>query len=140
MLRPAGRLRTGQLRAAAHRAADAPRWAGPAPRWAGPAPRNRLCTTDTRQAVTVGRRYSLDMARATVVLPVTPPFRLDLTVWALRRRTKNAVDRWDDGRYSRVIVVDGDPARLTVIQETTGLVPTLTVTVESPTRISMRAR
>jgi DNA-3-methyladenine glycosylase II len=80
------------------------------------------------------------MARATVVLPVTPPFRLDLTAWALRRRTKNTVDRWDDGRYSRVIVADGDPARLTIIQETAGVEPTLTVTVESTTRISTRAR
>jgi DNA-3-methyladenine glycosylase II len=91
-------------------------------------------------AGTVRWRYSFGMARATVVLPVTPPFRLDLTVWALRRRAKNAVDRWEDGRYSRLIVADGDPARLTVIQETAGPEPTLVVTVESATRISTRAR
>jgi DNA-3-methyladenine glycosylase II len=65
---------------------------------------------------------------------------LDFTVWALRRRAKNAVDRWDDGRYSRVIVADGDTARLTVVQETAGVEPTLAVTVESATRISARAR
>jgi hypothetical protein len=41
------------------------------------------------------------MARATTVLRATPPFRLDLTAWALRRREKSAVDRWDDGHYSR---------------------------------------
>lgn len=80
------------------------------------------------------------MARATLVVPVTRPFRLDLTVWALRRRAKNAVDRWDHGRYSRVIVADGRPARLTVIQETADLQPTLTVAVESATRVSTRTR
>jgi DNA-3-methyladenine glycosylase II len=65
---------------------------------------------------------------------------LDLTAWALRRREKNAVDRWDDGQYSRLIVVDGDPVQLTVIQEVAGVEPTLVVTVESTTRISTRVR
>jgi DNA-3-methyladenine glycosylase II len=65
---------------------------------------------------------------------------LDLTVWALRRRAKNAVDRWDDGRYSRVVVADGGPVRLTVVQDTAGAEPALTVTVESATRISAQAR
>lgn len=89
--------------------------------------------------MSVDWRYSFGMARAMVVLPVTGPFRLDLTVWALRRRASNAVDRWDDGRYSRVIVADGGPARLTVIQTTAGAEPTLTVVVESATRISAAA-
>lgn len=80
------------------------------------------------------------MARATVVLPATPPFRLDLTVWALRRRKKNAVDRWDDGQYSRVILADGDLVWLTVLQETAGAEPKLILTVESTTRISERTR
>jgi DNA-3-methyladenine glycosylase II len=80
------------------------------------------------------------MARATVVLPATPPFRLDLTVWALRRRKKNAVDRWDGGQYSRVAVADGDPVQLTVIQKTASVEPKLIVTVESTSRISERAR
>jgi DNA-3-methyladenine glycosylase II len=80
------------------------------------------------------------MARATTVLRATPPFRLDLTAWALRRREKNAVDRWDDGHYSRVIVVDSDLVQLTVTQDTAGLEPTLVVAVESTTRISARVR
>ena len=37
------------------------------------------------------------------VRPV-PPFRLDLTVWALRRRPRNLVDRWDGVTYRRVVV------------------------------------
>jgi DNA-3-methyladenine glycosylase II len=81
-----------------------------------------------------------NMARATVILSATSPFRLDLTAWALRRRKQNAVDRWDDGQYRRLIVADGHPARLTVTQETTGVKPTLAVTLESTTRISLRAR
>jgi DNA-3-methyladenine glycosylase II len=36
-------------------------------------------------------------------LDATPPFRLDLTVWALRRRPANAVDRWDGGVYRRAL-------------------------------------
>jgi hypothetical protein len=34
-----------------------------------------------------------------------PPFRLDLTVWALRRRPRNLVDRWDGTTYRRVIII-----------------------------------
>ena len=34
-----------------------------------------------------------------------PPFRLDLTVWALRRRPRNLIDRWDGTTYRRVIVI-----------------------------------
>lgn len=34
-----------------------------------------------------------------------PPFRLDLTAWALRRRARNQVDRWD-GSYRRALVVE----------------------------------
>ena len=36
-----------------------------------------------------------------------PPFRLDLTVWALRRRPRNLVDRWDGVTYRRVVVLNG---------------------------------
>ena len=67
-------------------------------------------------------------------------FGWTLTAWVLRRREKNAVDRWDDGHYSRVIVVDGDPVQLTVTQDTARVEPTLVVTVESTTRISARVR
>jgi len=33
------------------------------------------------------------MSRSTFHLEPVPPFRLDLTVWTLRRRPSNAVDR-----------------------------------------------
>ncbi|HUH98096.1 MAG TPA: hypothetical protein VLZ89_12095 [Anaerolineales bacterium] len=46
-----------------------------------------------------------------------PPFRLDLTAWALRRRPDNVVDRWDGGTYRRVLVgEDGEPFEVAVTQ------------------------
>jgi DNA-3-methyladenine glycosylase II len=35
-----------------------------------------------------------------------PPFRLDLSVWALRRRALNAVDQWDGRSYRRILALD----------------------------------
>ena len=32
-----------------------------------------------------------------------PPFRLNLTVWALRRRPDNAIDRWDGQTYRHIL-------------------------------------
>lgn len=43
----------------------------------------------------------------TFELEPVPPFRLDLTVWALRRRPDNAIDRWDGTTYRRLLVVNG---------------------------------
>lgn len=34
------------------------------------------------------------------------PFRLDYTVWALRRRSKNIIDRWNDNRYTRLFFIE----------------------------------
>jgi DNA-3-methyladenine glycosylase II len=44
------------------------------------------------------------------------PFRLDLTAWALRRRSHNGVDRWDTATYERVVSLDGGPVALSVTQ------------------------
>lgn len=44
------------------------------------------------------------------------PFRLDLTAWALRRRARNIVDRWDGSTYRRVLVIDETPAEVAVTQ------------------------
>jgi len=79
------------------------------------------------------------MAPATIVLPTPHPFRLDFTVWALRRREKNTIDRWHNGQYSRVIVADGHTVRLTATQDTAGAEPALMVTMESATPISEQA-
>ncbi len=39
------------------------------------------------------------------VLEPVSPFRLDLTVWALRRRPDNVVDRWDGRTYRNRLAV-----------------------------------
>jgi hypothetical protein len=39
------------------------------------------------------------------IIAVRPPFRLDLTVWALRRRPINEADRWDGSVDRRTIHV-----------------------------------
>ena len=47
-----------------------------------------------------------------------PPYRLDLTAWALKRREDNTWDRWDSGAgtYSRLLVHDGRPIDVSVSQ------------------------
>lgn len=50
-------------------------------------------------------------------LSALPPFRLDLTVWALRRRQKNLIDRWNGKEYTRVFVIDRNATLVTVEQQ-----------------------
>jgi DNA-3-methyladenine glycosylase II len=45
-----------------------------------------------------------------------PPFRLDLTVWVLRRSPLNEMDRWDGTTYRRVLPVDRGAVELAVRQ------------------------
>ncbi len=45
-----------------------------------------------------------------------PPFRLDFSVWILRRRPENAIDRWDGQTYRRVLIIGGQPLEVTVEQ------------------------
>jgi DNA-3-methyladenine glycosylase II len=49
-------------------------------------------------------------------IEAVPPFRLDLTVWAVRRRADNLVDRWDGRVYRRVLVLEGAPVEIAVTQ------------------------
>jgi len=44
------------------------------------------------------------------------PFRLDLTIWALRRRSMNAVDAWNGTTYCRVLAIRDQPMLLAVTQ------------------------
>jgi DNA-3-methyladenine glycosylase II len=66
---------------------------------------------------------------ARLLLRPVPPFRLDLTVWALRRRPRNQIDRWDGRTYRRVMVVRGRPTELAITQEGTVAAPELIVEV-----------
>jgi DNA-3-methyladenine glycosylase II len=59
-----------------------------------------------------------------------PPFRLDLTVWALRRREQNAIDVWDGQTYRRALVLEGAPLQLAVTQVEGGDRPRLEVVLE----------
>jgi DNA-3-methyladenine glycosylase II len=52
----------------------------------------------------------------TLELHPRPPFRLDLTVWALRRREQNAIDTWDGRTYRRALLVKNEPFELAVSQ------------------------
>ncbi|MDF0643837.1 MAG: hypothetical protein P0111_07375 [Nitrospira sp.] len=54
-----------------------------------------------------------------------PPFRLALTVWALRRRPNNTMDRWEDGTYRRTLVVDALPIQVAVKQPCAALAVTV---------------
>ena len=56
------------------------------------------------------------MSRGTVFLEPVPPFRLDLTVWTLRRRPDNVVDRWDGTTYRRVLPLPTGPVDVAVTQ------------------------
>ena len=74
-----------------------------------------------------------------IVRPL-PPFRLDLTAWALRRRARNAIDRWDGFTYRRVIVVGGRPTELAVYQDGPPTAPRLIVTATPSLRTAAERR
>jgi len=74
------------------------------------------------------------------VLRPIPPFRLDFTVWALRRRPRNQIDRWDGTTYRRVIVVDGHVIDLAVSQQGSATSPRLIVTANPPPRTPLERR
>jgi DNA-3-methyladenine glycosylase II len=69
------------------------------------------------------------MARRTFSMTPLPPFRLDLTVWALRRRRDNAVDLWDGRTYRRALTLDGGTIELATVQGGSFATPRLMVTL-----------
>jgi DNA-3-methyladenine glycosylase II len=60
-----------------------------------------------------------------------PPFRLDATVWALRRRPGNTVDRWDGDTYQRALRLTEAVAEVEVRQSGPPQAPRLVVSVGS---------
>ncbi len=60
-------------------------------------------------------------------LRAVPPFRLDLTVWTLRRQPHNRMDRWDGRTYRRTLVRRGQPVEVAVTQEGPPAAPRLLV-------------
>ncbi len=71
------------------------------------------------------------MSRLVFSLDPVPPFRLDLTAWAIRRRPENATDVWDGEKYERVLAIRGKPALVSVRQSGTVEQPRLEVTASS---------
>lgn len=54
---------------------------------------------------------------STFLISPKTPYRLDWTVWALRRRPSNTTDRWEGQSYRRVLAVEGGlPIGVTVRQ------------------------
>lgn len=54
-----------------------------------------------------------DLPEYSFTLAATPPFRLDLTAWVLRRRSDNRIDHWDGQIYRRLLPLG--PAREPVV-------------------------
>jgi DNA-3-methyladenine glycosylase II len=55
-----------------------------------------------------------DPSRETFSIHPLPPFRLDLTVWALRRRARNAIDQWDGEAYRRAFAFTHTPVAVSI--------------------------
>ncbi|HEY7089897.1 MAG TPA: hypothetical protein VH518_17500 [Tepidisphaeraceae bacterium] len=72
------------------------------------------------------------------ITPV-PPFRLDLTVWVLRRLPINQMDRWDGETYRRVLLLGDKPVDVAVVQGGSARAPQLIVTAGGP-RLGSRTR
>jgi DNA-3-methyladenine glycosylase II len=71
------------------------------------------------------------VAELTFALRPQPPFRLDLTVWAIRRRAHNVVDRFDDGIWRRVLVIGKSPVAIAVRQTRFGERPEIEVRISA---------
>lgn len=79
------------------------------------------------------------MTQNTFFVEAVPPFRLDLTVWTLRRRPHNAVDRWDGTAYRRVLPLPAGPVEVAVTQVAPPEAPQLQVVVAGqPARAAAR--
>ncbi len=75
----------------------------------------------------------LIMPKNVFFLDPVPPFRLDLTVWTLRRHAANALDRWDGATYRRVLPAAGRWVEVAVTQAGSPEKPRLRVAVEGAT-------
>lgn len=69
------------------------------------------------------------MGARRLTLEVPAPFRLDLTVWALRRRPHNAVDLWDGDSWRRSVATGEGAVELTVRQTRGRDAPRLAISV-----------
>ncbi len=76
------------------------------------------------------------MGRINLHIKPRPPFRLDLTVWALRRQPHNRIDQWDGKTYTRVFVTDDGPLLIEATQAGPAGGPRLAVSISGDAIIS----
>ncbi len=76
------------------------------------------------------------MKRISLHIRPRPPFRLDYTVWALRRQPHNRIDRWDGKTYTRAFVSNDGPVLIEATQTGPPESPRLDVSISSGTTIS----
>ena len=75
-----------------------------------------------------------------MIIRPLPPFRLDFTVWALRRRPRNDIDRWDGTTYRRVVTVGTRVTELAIRQSGPPAAPRVTVTATPSLRTAAERR
>jgi DNA-3-methyladenine glycosylase II len=75
-----------------------------------------------------------------VIIRPIPPFRLDFTVWALRRRPRNAIDRWDGATYRRIVMIGRRATELAIRQSGSPAAPRIIVTATPALRTSAEKR
>ena len=61
-----------------------------------------------------------------------PPFRLDLTAWAIRRRPHNTIDHFDGETYRRVVIIGDQPVAIAAKQIAPAKSPELEVVATGP--------
>src|SRR4051794_38348238 len=76
---------------------------------------------------------------AVLTLTPAPRFRLDLTVWVLRRLAINQMDRWDGTIYRRVLILGDKPVEVAVVPTGSARAPKLTVTTRGA-RLGIKTR
>jgi DNA-3-methyladenine glycosylase II len=75
-----------------------------------------------------------------VIISPLPPFRLDFTVWALRRRPRNDIDRWDGTTYRRIVIIGRRATELAIRQSGSSASPRVIVTTTPPLRTPTERR
>lgn len=82
-----------------------------------------------RNVIEVDRVAPLGARQLRFEIAPRPPFRLDLTAWALRRRAHNVLDDWDGMTYRRALPLGPDGVELAIRQVAPMEAPRLEVTV-----------
>jgi DNA-3-methyladenine glycosylase II len=85
------------------------------------------------------RDETTDLDRRDFPIEFEPPFRLDFSVWALRRRAGNTVDRWDGTTYRRALALNDGPVEFSITQTGRGEARTLLVALSGRPPTSRRA-